>query len=49
MKVGEWKESDSLPADLLLVNFRADSLCEMIILLFCLSEVFCKEKRLFVY
>lgn len=46
MKVVEWKESNSLPVDLLLVNFRADSLCEMI-MLFCLSEVFCKQRRFF--
>lgn len=48
VKAGKRKESDNLPGGLLLVNFRADRLCEMIMFLFCLLEVFCKQKRLFI-
>lgn len=47
VKVGKWKESSSPPADLLLVNFGADFLCEMIMFLFRLTEVFCKQIRLY--
>lgn len=47
LKVGKWKESSSPPTDLLLVNFGADSLCEMIMFLFHPTEVFCKEIRLY--
>lgn len=34
VKVGKWKESNSPPGDLFLVNFRADIHCEMIVFLF---------------
>lgn len=49
MKAGKQKESSRRPSDLLLVNFRADILCEVIMLLLCLLDVFREQKGLFFF
>lgn len=49
MKVGKQKESSSRPSDLLLVNFRADIPCEVIMFLVYLLEVSGEQKGLFTF